>query len=159
MYLIYVLSGTAAGSQFGVAKAANLIAVKVLSDQGYVSINTILDWSDGRYLGPVPSPICMFFETFYLYAGKMTASSYSVSGLNFVLNTARSSGRPSIATLSLGGSASTALDNAIASVRPSIKIASSIFSPQLSSGYRRRYSCHCESFSASIYTPPLSYRS
>lgn len=29
-----IYSGTAAGSQFGVAKAANLVAVKVLSDAG-----------------------------------------------------------------------------------------------------------------------------
>ncbi|PSS34005.1 hypothetical protein PHLCEN_2v1909 [Hermanssonia centrifuga] len=66
-------SGTAAGSQFGVAKGANLIAVKVLSDSG-------------------------------------------VSGLNWVATQARSSGRPSIATMSLGGGASTSLDNAVASV-------------------------------------------
>ncbi|KAI0077290.1 serine protease [Panus rudis PR-1116 ss-1] len=39
-----------------------------------------------------------------------------VSGLNWVLTQARASGRPSIATLSLGGSASTPLDNAIVSL-------------------------------------------
>lgn len=44
-------------------------------------------------------------------------SGNSVSGLNFVLTSARSSGRPSIATMSLGGGASTSLDNAVASVR------------------------------------------
>ncbi|KAI0791170.1 serine protease [Abortiporus biennis] len=74
------VSGTAAGSQFGVAKSANLIAVKVLDDSGSGSVSDI------------------------------------VSGLNWVITQARSSGRPSIATLSLGGGASTALDNAIASV-------------------------------------------
>ncbi|KAK7678555.1 hypothetical protein QCA50_018427 [Cerrena zonata] len=77
------VSGTAAGSQFGVAKSANLIAVKVLSDQGSGSVSDI------------------------------------VSGLNFVLNSARSSGRPSIATMSLGGGASTSLDNAVASLTSS----------------------------------------
>ncbi|KAF8898765.1 serine protease [Infundibulicybe gibba] len=74
-------AGTAAGSQFGVAKAANIVAVKVLSDAALV-----------LYL------ICI------------------VSGLNFALTTARSSGRPSVVSMSLGGSASTALDNAIASL-------------------------------------------
>ncbi|KDR86145.1 hypothetical protein GALMADRAFT_261704 [Galerina marginata CBS 339.88] len=73
-------AGTAAGSQFGVAKAANIIAVKVLSDAGSGAVADI------------------------------------VSGLNFVLSSARSSGRPSIVSMSLGGSASTALDNAIASL-------------------------------------------
>ncbi|KAG5651221.1 hypothetical protein H0H81_009433 [Sphagnurus paluster] len=74
------VAGTAAGSQFGVAKAANLIAVKVLSDQGSGAVSDI------------------------------------VSGLNFVATSARSSGRPSIASLSLGGGASTALDNAVTSL-------------------------------------------
>jgi cerevisin len=41
---------------------------------------------------------------------------YSISGLNWVQTQAASSGRPSIATLSLGGSANTALDNAIVSL-------------------------------------------
>lgn len=40
----------------------------------------------------------------------------SVSGLNYVKTQAASSGRPTIATLSLGGSASTALDNAVTSL-------------------------------------------
>ena len=31
---LIVISGTAAGNQFGVAKSANLIAVKVLDDNG-----------------------------------------------------------------------------------------------------------------------------
>ncbi|KAI0639444.1 serine protease [Trametes polyzona] len=64
------VSGTAAGATYGVAKKANLIAVKVLSDGG-------------------------------------------VSGLNYVSQQAAASGRPSIASLSLGGGASTALDNAV----------------------------------------------
>lgn len=39
-----------------------------------------------------------------------------VSGLNFVLSQARSSGRPTVASMSLGGGVSTALDNAVASL-------------------------------------------
>ncbi|OSD03397.1 serine protease [Trametes coccinea BRFM310] len=74
------VSGTAAGATYGVAKKANLIAVKVLSDQGSGSVSDI------------------------------------VSGLNWVSQQAAASGRPSIASLSLGGGASTALDNAVTSL-------------------------------------------
>ncbi|KAJ3565687.1 hypothetical protein NP233_g7471 [Leucocoprinus birnbaumii] len=73
-------SGTAAGSQFGVAKSANIVAVKVLSDAGSGAVSDI------------------------------------VSGLNFVASRHSSTGRPSIVSMSLGGSASTALDNAVASL-------------------------------------------
>ncbi|KAF5385321.1 hypothetical protein D9615_001506 [Tricholomella constricta] len=73
-------AGTAAGSQFGVAKAASIIAVKVLSDAGSGSTSDI------------------------------------VSGMNWVLTSARASGRPSIVSMSLGGGASTALDNAVATL-------------------------------------------
>ncbi|KAJ8453947.1 hypothetical protein ONZ45_g19499 [Pleurotus djamor] len=73
-------AGTVGGSQYGVAKAASIIAVKVLSDAGSGSVADI------------------------------------VSGLNWVLSSARSSGRPSIVSMSLGGGASTALDNAVASL-------------------------------------------
>jgi len=41
----------------------------------------------------------------------------SVSGLNWVVNDRASTGRPAIISMSLGGSASTALDNAVRSVR------------------------------------------
>lgn len=75
------LSGTAAGTRYGVAKGANLIAVKVLSDSG------------------------------------SGATSGIVSGLNWVLSQARASGRPSVVSMSLGGSTATALDNSVASVR------------------------------------------
>ncbi|GLB42668.1 putative peptidase S8 family protein [Lyophyllum shimeji] len=73
-------AGTAAGSQYGVAKAASIIAVKVLDDSGSGAVSDI------------------------------------VSGLNWVLSSARSSGRPSIVSMSLGGSASTSLDNAVATL-------------------------------------------
>ncbi|KZV97876.1 serine protease [Exidia glandulosa HHB12029] len=74
------VAGTAVGTRFGVAKAANVHAVKVLNSAGSGSVADI------------------------------------VSGLNFVLTQARSSGRPTIASMSLGGGASTALDNAVASL-------------------------------------------
>ncbi|KAG5651131.1 hypothetical protein H0H81_009764 [Sphagnurus paluster] len=73
-------AGTAAGSQYGVAKAANIIAVKILSDAGSGSVADI------------------------------------VSGLDWVASSAKSSGRPSIVSMSLGGSASTTLDNAVATL-------------------------------------------
>ncbi|KAF5316468.1 hypothetical protein D9619_006592 [Psilocybe cf. subviscida] len=75
-----LLSGTAAGTRYGVAKAANVIAVKVLSDSGSGATSTI------------------------------------VSGLNWVLSQAKASGRPSVVSMSLGGSTATALDNAVASL-------------------------------------------
>ncbi|KAG5640867.1 hypothetical protein DXG03_006771 [Asterophora parasitica] len=73
-------SGTVGGNQYGVAKAANVIAVKVLSDSGSGSVADI------------------------------------VSGLNWVASSVAASGRPSIATLSLGGGASVPLDNAVTSL-------------------------------------------
>ncbi|OBZ79180.1 Cuticle-degrading protease [Grifola frondosa] len=74
------VSGTAAGSTYGVAKSAHLIAVKVLSDSGSGFVSDI------------------------------------VSGLSWVATQVQASGRPSIATMSLGGGASTPLDNAVASL-------------------------------------------
>ncbi|KAF9524976.1 serine protease [Crepidotus variabilis] len=71
------VSGTAAGSQFGVAKAANIIAVKVLSDGGSGSIAGV------------------------------------VSGLDWVRSQAPTTGRPSVVSMSLGGSANDALDEAV----------------------------------------------
>ncbi|KAF9459648.1 serine protease [Collybia nuda] len=73
-------AGIAAGSQFGVAKSANIITVKVLSDDGSGSIADI------------------------------------ISGANFALANARASGRPSVVSMSIGGNASTVLDNAVASL-------------------------------------------
>ncbi|PFH47212.1 hypothetical protein AMATHDRAFT_152700 [Amanita thiersii Skay4041] len=70
-------SGTAAGTRFGVAKKANLIAVKVLDDSGSGFISDI------------------------------------ISGLDYVIQQAAASGRPSVVSMSLGGSANTALDNAV----------------------------------------------
>ncbi|KAF9522375.1 serine protease [Crepidotus variabilis] len=74
------VSGTAAGSQYGVAKAASLIAVKVLDDGGSGSIEGV------------------------------------VSGLDYVRTQAPLTGRPSIVSMSLGGSANDALDDAVAAL-------------------------------------------
>ncbi|TEB21323.1 serine protease [Coprinellus micaceus] len=74
------VAGTAAGTTYGVAKKANIIAVQVLNSSGSGSTSGI------------------------------------VSGLNWVLTQARASGRPSIVSMSLGGSAATSLDNAVASL-------------------------------------------
>ncbi|KAF8988810.1 peptidase S8/S53 domain-containing protein [Cyathus striatus] len=73
-------AGTAAGTCYGVAKKANLITVKVLSDAGSGSTSDI------------------------------------VSGLNWVLTQSKSTGHPTIVSMSLSGSASTTLDNAVTSV-------------------------------------------
>ncbi|KAF9041515.1 serine protease [Panaeolus papilionaceus] len=73
-------AGISAGTRYGVAKAASLIAVKVLSDSGSGSTSGI------------------------------------VSALDWVLSQARASGRPSVVSMSLGGGATTALDNAVASL-------------------------------------------
>ncbi|KAJ3480011.1 hypothetical protein NLI96_g8664 [Meripilus lineatus] len=74
------VSGTAAGNQFGVAKSASLIAVKVLDDDGSGFVSDI------------------------------------ISGLDFVMTSVQSSGRPSVASMSLGGGAFTPLDNAVESL-------------------------------------------
>ncbi|TFK25386.1 serine protease [Coprinopsis marcescibilis] len=73
-------AGTAAGSQYGVAKNASIIAVKVLSDAGSGSIAGI------------------------------------VSGLDWIRGQAAASGRPTVVSMSLGGGANTALDNAVANL-------------------------------------------
>ncbi|KAF9467117.1 serine proteinase [Collybia nuda] len=70
------VAGTVAGAQYGVAKKARIVAVKVLDDNGAGYVSDI------------------------------------VSGLQWVGTSAESSGRPSIASMSLGGGASSALDNA-----------------------------------------------
>ncbi|KAG5640906.1 hypothetical protein DXG03_006680 [Asterophora parasitica] len=74
------VAGTVGGSQYGVAKAVSIIAVKVLGDDGSGSVTDIVD------------------------------------GLQWVSSAAAASGRPSIATLSLGGGASVPLDNAVTSL-------------------------------------------
>lgn len=73
-------AGTAASYDYGVAKAASLIAVKVLADNGNGNYSDIL------------------------------------SGMDWVQKQAASSGHPSVASMSLGGSASTAVDSAVASL-------------------------------------------
>ncbi|GLB42669.1 putative peptidase S8 family protein [Lyophyllum shimeji] len=74
------VAGTAAGSRYGVAKAASIIGVKVLDDAGSGAVADI------------------------------------VSGLDFVLSSVRISGRPSIASMSLGGLPSSSLDDAVKSL-------------------------------------------
>ncbi|KAG5633832.1 hypothetical protein H0H81_004981 [Sphagnurus paluster] len=80
LILAFTTSGTAAGSQYGVAKAANIIAVKVLSDIGSGSVADI------------------------------------VSGFDWIASSVKSSGRPSIVSMSFGGDVSVPLDNAVASL-------------------------------------------
>ena len=70
-------SGTMAGTSYGVAKAANLIAVKVLGDLGFGSTTDV------------------------------------IAGVNWVAAQHRSTGGSSVANMSLGGGASTALDDAV----------------------------------------------
>ncbi|KAJ3563994.1 hypothetical protein NP233_g8586 [Leucocoprinus birnbaumii] len=74
------LAGIAAGKTYGVAKLANIIAVKVLSDAGSGAISDI------------------------------------ISGLSFVVQNAKTTGRSSVVLLALGGSISTTLDNAVLNV-------------------------------------------
>lgn len=71
------VSGTAAGSVFGVAKSANIIGIKCMDDGG---------------------------------AG---ATSDIVSAINLAANTAASTGRPSIISMSIGGAANQAIDDAV----------------------------------------------
>jgi cerevisin len=70
-------AGVAAGKTYGVAKNANLIAVKVLSDNGSGQTSDI------------------------------------IAGVNWVITNVQSTGRPSIASMSLGGNPSDALDAAV----------------------------------------------
>ncbi|KDQ08935.1 hypothetical protein BOTBODRAFT_117866, partial [Botryobasidium botryosum FD-172 SS1] len=70
-------AGTVGGNGFGPATAANIIAVKVLSDSGSGSNSDV------------------------------------IAGVNWAVSNAASSGRPTIATLSLGGGAYQPLDDAI----------------------------------------------
>ncbi|CAE6447495.1 unnamed protein product [Rhizoctonia solani] len=70
-------AGTIASKDFGIAKAANVIAVKVLGADG------------------------------------SGATSDIVSGIQFAMQSAASSGRPSVISMSLGGGVSRALDQAV----------------------------------------------
>lgn len=56
-------------------------------------------------------------ELLNLYWMVFSESCYSISGLDFVMTSVQSSGRPSVASMSLGGGAFTPLDNAVESVR------------------------------------------
>ncbi|KAJ3416227.1 serine protease [Chytridiales sp. JEL 0842] len=72
------VAGTVAGKTYGVAKKANIIAVKVLSGSGSGSNSDV------------------------------------IAGVNWVAQQASRSGRKSVANMSLGGGANTAVDNAVA---------------------------------------------
>ncbi|OCH91894.1 serine proteinase [Obba rivulosa] len=74
------VAAVALGTYYGVAKGANLIAVKVLDFAGTGSTSNI------------------------------------ISGMEYVWNTARASGRPSIANMSLGGPGNTSEDSAVLSL-------------------------------------------
>ncbi|PPR03991.1 hypothetical protein CVT24_008310 [Panaeolus cyanescens] len=74
------IAAIAAGSTYGVAKLANIIAVKALSDAGSGAVSDI------------------------------------ISGINWSANNAQKTGRPGVIILSLGGSASVAMDNAVKAV-------------------------------------------
>jgi subtilisin family serine protease len=70
-------AGTVAGQTYGIAKEANLIAVKVLSDSGSGSTSGVID------------------------------------GINWVASNAKTTGKPSVANLSLGGGFSQANNDAV----------------------------------------------
>ncbi|KAI8844894.1 peptidase S8/S53 domain-containing protein, partial [Chytridium lagenaria] len=72
------VAGTVGSNTYGVAKRANIIAVKVLGGSGSGSNSDV------------------------------------IAGVNWVAETARNSGRKSVANMSLGGGASPALDRAVA---------------------------------------------
>ncbi|KAJ2918818.1 hypothetical protein MD484_g1587, partial [Candolleomyces efflorescens] len=72
------VAATAAGTTYGVAKKANIYAIKVLSDEGSGNVADI------------------------------------VAALNYVGEAAAASGRPTIVNMSLGGSPTQALDDAVA---------------------------------------------
>jgi len=74
------VSGTAAGARYGIAKQANLIAVKVLDSAGSGTLANV------------------------------------IGGFDYARTAAASTGRPSIASASLGGGASTSIDQAVASL-------------------------------------------
>ncbi|KAI8835495.1 peptidase S8/S53 domain-containing protein [Chytridium lagenaria] len=71
------VAGTVGGSNYGVAKSTNLIAVKVLAGSGSGTNSDV------------------------------------IAGVNWVANAARTSGRKSVANMSLGGGVSAALDAAV----------------------------------------------
>ncbi|KAF5364075.1 hypothetical protein D9756_000571 [Leucocoprinus leucothites] len=96
------LAGIAAGKTFGVAKLANIIAVKVLSDAGYA-----LPLIRMNSLNHPPSTKVRCGIRYGMN---------SIAGLSFVVQSAKVTGHSSVVLLALGGSPSTALDNAVLSV-------------------------------------------
>ncbi|KAM6490387.1 serine protease [Amanita muscaria] len=91
-------AGIAASANYGVAKAANLIAVKVVGDNGQVYYCFVkLSSTDPLTLAKVKL--------------------LTISGMNWVQSQASSSHRPSVASMSFSCSAAvTAVDNAVASL-------------------------------------------
>ncbi|KAJ3480012.1 hypothetical protein NLI96_g8665 [Meripilus lineatus] len=105
------VAGTAAGTRFGVAKSANLIAVKVLSDRACVIPDA--GSSVSQYLYPTVidgNADGIALQTWPEFGH------VRISGMNFVLTSATTSGRPSIASMSLGGIVADAIDDAVAAL-------------------------------------------
>ncbi|KAH6908940.1 serine protease [Coprinopsis sp. MPI-PUGE-AT-0042] len=90
------VAGTAAGSRVGVAKAASVISVKVLGDNGYVA-----------HLDPLV-PVTQYFVV-----ERSATIAQVISGVNWIGTNAAASGRPAVVLIALGGSPSTALDSAV----------------------------------------------
>jgi subtilisin family serine protease len=89
----------------GVAKAANVVAVKVLSDEG-----------SGQN-----SDMWVLIFNYETNGADMWASPiHSISGLNFVASEFQRTGTPTVASLSLGGGTSNAVDSAVVRVRLTI---------------------------------------
>ncbi|TDL19771.1 subtilisin-like protein [Rickenella mellea] len=102
-------SGTAAGSQFGVAKNASLVTVKVLDDFGWViypfcdfKFNLIITARTGRSGTYADVPVIL-----------MDDEQVRIAGLNWVAVQAKFSGNPSVVSMSLGGGTMQTLDDAV----------------------------------------------
>ena len=125
-----MVRGIAGGTKFGVAKEANILAVKVLSDKGYVHSQELLEFFNNElrtnyYFPPI---VCSSGATSDMYVCQIHISicirrhpdfncTSSIAGLNFILNQYLANGRrPTVINMSLGGPANTALDKAIQKV-------------------------------------------
>ncbi|CAE6471135.1 unnamed protein product [Rhizoctonia solani] len=92
-------AGTAVGTTYGIATQATIVAVKVCSDSGSCATSDIVSGVWNRFKVCSDSGSC--------------ATSDIVSGVNYAYAQFKSNGKPSVATMSLGGSASTAIDSAV----------------------------------------------